>query len=211
MRPKGSRNGERSLVELTCATCGRTFQVWPSQVQDGRRKHCSDACYGRNGSPARTPDEQNRRRRDAYAADTARKDYNRRYRAEHLERMRALSRDWARANYPRVQATRAQRYQAERETVLARAKRRRDARRAAMIAAYGGGCACCGLTEPAFLTLDHANRDGAAERRIRSNDTTIAHLERAGWPQDGRYRLLCWNCQWGTLQEDGCPHQRSVS
>jgi hypothetical protein len=215
MRPKGSRNGERSLVELTCATCGRTFQVWPSEAQDGRRKRCSDACYGRSGPPAMTPDEKNRLRREAYAANTARKDYNRRYRAENLERMRALSREWARANYPRVQATRARYREQTRDARAEAARQRNEARRARMIAAYGGGCACCGITEPTFLTLDHANGGGASERRAvnsgrsrGSNDRIIVRLEREGWPQDGRYRILCWNCQWG-WRMGGCPHQRA--
>lgn len=30
---------------------------------------------------------------------------------------------------------------------------------------YGRECKCCGETEPIFLTLDHINDDGSAQRR----------------------------------------------
>ena len=33
------------------------------------------------------------------------------------------------------------------------------------IEAYGGGCVCCGVREPEFMTLDHVYDDGAAHRR----------------------------------------------
>ena len=29
---------------------------------------------------------------------------------------------------------------------------------------YGRACSCCGETEPAFLTIDHVNNDGAEHR-----------------------------------------------
>jgi hypothetical protein len=79
-----------------------------------------------------------------------------------------------------------------------------------MIAAYGGACACCGITDPTFLSLDHVNGDGAKERRSiagpsgrGSNAKIIRRLEQEGWPQDGRYRILCMNCQWGMYMGGG--------
>jgi len=81
-------------------------------------------------------------------------------------------------------------------------KRTRDQ----MIEAYGGRCACrnCPETNPAFLTLEHINRDGK-EHRAKVGSHTYADLRRRGWPQEG-YTLLCWNCN--ALQRFGktCPH-----
>lgn len=41
-RPKGSRNGEYTLVDRTCARCEAVFRVMPSAA--GKR-YCSQACY----------------------------------------------------------------------------------------------------------------------------------------------------------------------
>jgi len=82
--------------------------------------------------------------------------------------------------------------------------------RAELLRAYGGACACCGETTADFLTLDHVNGGGNAHRRLlRAHDNlqVLLHLRAARWPQDGTYRLLCWSCQWGTCQPNGCPHQ----
>jgi len=79
------------------------------------------------------------------------------------------------------------------------------------LAAFGGHCTCCGESEPAFLTLDHVKGRGEAHRRelgVHDNLSILIQLRDAGWPQDGRYRLLCWCCQWGVQQSDGCPHAR---
>lgn len=78
-----------------------------------------------------------------------------------------------------------------------------------MIAAYGGQCACpgCDVTEPAFLTLDHPNGNGAADRKeAGGRDALIRKLKEQGWPQEG-YRLLCMNCNLATKFGRTCPHQ----
>lgn len=78
---------------------------------------------------------------------------------------------------------------------------------AAMVAAYGGKCACCGETETRFLSLDHVNGGGARHRREVGNSYTLfRQLRDAGWPTDG-YRVLCMNCQFGTRNGRTCPHQ----
>jgi transcription elongation factor Elf1 len=80
-----------------------------------------------------------------------------------------------------------------------------------MIAGYGGKCQCpgCQETTPEFLTLDHINNDGKAERAIsgfKTNYSLFIRLKAAGWPQD-RYQLLCMNCNWGRARHGGvCPH-----
>lgn len=39
-------------------------------------------------------------------------------------------------------------------------------RKAIIYEHYGAVCKCCGETEPAFLTIDHINNDGAAHRKV---------------------------------------------
>lgn len=93
-------------------------------------------------------------------------------------------------------------------------KRRHDNRRDQVFAAYGGyKCACCGETEPAFLSLDHVNNDGAEWRRERFGNRmaagyhTYKWLINHGFPPG--FQVLCMNCQHGKRMRGGvCPHQR---
>src|SRR5262252_4538483 len=110
----------------------------------------------------RTPEE---------AAEIRRQNRQRRYAADPSARQKDLDKviAWGQANRERKlqaqrvwqAAHRAERSKRERPKQIAR----RWAQRLEMIAAYGGECACCGETEPVFLTLDHVNGDGAAHRR----------------------------------------------
>lgn len=81
-------------------------------------------------------------------------------------------------------------------------KRNRDE----LVAAYGGKCSCpaCPEGNPAFLTLEHVNRDGG-EHRKRVGSHVYADLRRRGFPQEG-YTLLCWNCNAMTRYGKTCPH-----
>jgi hypothetical protein len=74
-------------------------------------------------------------------------------------------------------------------------------------AAYGGYlCACCHETEPAFLSLDHRNDDGAAHRReIGDGTVMLCWIKRNGFPPI--FQVLCMNCQWGKRKYSQCPHQ----
>lgn len=83
--------------------------------------------------------------------------------------------------------------------------------RAAMIAEYGGCCACCGETVQQFLQLDHIQNDGHLDRKAhKTSAKLIAHLKKSGWPKD-RYQLLCANCNFGKLMNGGaCPHKMEV-
>lgn len=80
--------------------------------------------------------------------------------------------------------------------------------------AYGGPlCRCCGEYEPAFLTLDHINDDGAMWRRVKfgagnngAGLRTYEWCKRNGYPPI--FQVLCWNCQHGKRRNNGaCPHQ----
>lgn len=88
--------------------------------------------------------------------------------------------------------------------------------REAVFARYGNECACCGVSERAFLTLDHVNGDGAAERKVAAAELHrdprafagvgfYKWLRRQGFP-DG-YAVLCWNCNYAKHRLGVCPHQ----
>lgn len=77
------------------------------------------------------------------------------------------------------------------------------------IRAYGDRCACCGLDDERFLTLDHVAGDGAKSRKVygRWHYGIYSALRRAGWPQQREYQVLCFNCNCAKSTRDLCPHQ----
>lgn len=81
--------------------------------------------------------------------------------------------------------------------------------------AYGGVCACCGEDNLDFLTLDHVNGDGAAERLDRGGKGgEYARLRSQGFPGKDRYQVLCWNCNCAKGVRDACPcrtYRRNVT
>ncbi len=76
------------------------------------------------------------------------------------------------------------------------------------ILAYGGyRCACCGVREPDFLTIDHINNGGSRHRRrvgVASN--FYRWLQKHSYPKG--FRVLCSNCNSGRHRNGGvCPHR----
>ncbi len=75
--------------------------------------------------------------------------------------------------------------------------------------AYGGyRCACCGETEPTFLTIDHLNNGGTRHRRRVGNGCAmLGWLRRRGYPRG--FQVLCSNCNHGRYRNGGdCAHKR---
>ena len=73
---------------------------------------------------------------------------------------------------------------------------------------YGGVCVCCGESDKRFLTLDHVNGNGKADRRKRCQSAilgdAIANLD------TDKYQILCYNCNLGRSANNGiCPHKAS--
>lgn len=127
----------------------------------------------------------------------ARRQLARDYYAQHAEERRSYSRAWREANPERL-----------RESL----KQRNQRIKLAALNAYGGTvCGCCGETTLAFLSLDHANNDGAAHRKITGAGSRLYNwLLREGYPQDLNLRVLCFNCNLGRRVNGGtCPHQDS--
>ncbi len=76
--------------------------------------------------------------------------------------------------------------------------------------AYGNKCACCGETEPLFLTIDHVNNDGHLARKYKLHPTDTLNfyrwLVKNNYPKD--FQILCMNCNFGKARNNGvCPHQ----
>ena len=80
-----------------------------------------------------------------------------------------------------------------------------------VIMAYGGyRCACCGETEPFFLTIDHVNNDGKSHRKTfqSSGDGLYKWLIKNKFPSG--FQVLCMNCNHGKHRNKGiCPHQET--
>ena len=138
-------------------------------------------------------------------------------------------REWAQRSKDHIRAYRRQYHADNRETIIAKVnkwvadnpdKRKKNALayyyrlQFAAIQAYGGyRCACCGETEPLFLTLDHTNNDGAARRRelgFLGGARLYEWLRDNGYPKG--FQVLCMNCNQGRHRNGGtCPHKQGVT
>ncbi len=76
-----------------------------------------------------------------------------------------------------------------------------------VIDAYGGECACCGISTIEFLTIDHINKNGKEHRkRFPEGWGVYRDLIRRNFPNEG-YRVLCMNCNFATRYINTCPHE----
>lgn len=71
---------------------------------------------------------------------------------------------------------------------------------------YGWLCACCGEKEIVFLTIDHTNNDGHADRKAYISGARLyKKIIAAGFPDS--YQILCMNCNFAKKITKGtCPH-----
>lgn len=132
------------------------------------------------------------------------------------EKVRQQSRESAARNPERIKQYMKDRYYADHESTkvkqAAYMRERHQKNRAEVLDAYGGKCACCGESEPAFLCMDHIDGGGNAHRKEqtgnrRGSATTIYYwLKRNGYPEG--FQILCANCNMAKERPQGCPHQR---
>jgi hypothetical protein len=74
-----------------------------------------------------------------------------------------------------------------------------------VIAHLGGKCKHCGFADVRALQIDHVFNDGYAERKKTSgirNSATCKYLRHVLADEEGRYQLLCANCNWIKFFED---------
>lgn len=86
----------------------------------------------------------------------------------------------------------------------------RLAEKLAVIAAYGGDCACCHEADDRFLTIDHINGGGRKHRQEvckgRTGIEFYKWLRRQGYPPG--FQVLCFQCNCGRNINGGiCPHK----
>jgi hypothetical protein len=175
----------------------------------------------------KTPSQDLRRKRrpdsELTATELAQRRREEAYREKNRELIRQRMRDWRTANKDKIQGygkklrdrTFAE-ATPEQVAKIRATERDKSSKYQAKVKqevylAYGGFiCACCGETEPMFLSIDHMKNDGAAERRAglyRSAGTAFYNwLRKQGFPPG--YQVLCMNCQVGKHKNKGvCPHQ----
>lgn len=96
-------------------------------------------------------------------------------------------------------------------------QQRHDILRLEVFGHYGGPhCACCGERMLLFLSLDHIENDGAAQRKVLRGQNVsqrgihfYSWLRKRGFPPG--FQVLCMNCNFGKHRNGGiCPH-KSVS
>lgn len=89
--------------------------------------------------------------------------------------------------------------------------RHRRKLRVLALQSYGGKCACCGLEDQPFLSIDHINNDGARHRRQEklkgSGYHLYAWLKKHNFPNG--FQVLCYNCNLAKQHFGMCPHQMS--
>lgn len=173
----------------TCKKCGRLlsadqFEVY-NKLRGWRRWECRDCIKLRvQAWAAQSKAVIKQARHETYLPDRAKAIFAAtKWNREHPERRRKT----ALAHYYRMQHQ-------------------------AMLAYGGYVCACCGETEPLFLTLDHVNGDGAEVRRnigTLGGTKLYKWLRDNGWPPG--YQVLCLNCNQGSYRNKGvCPHKSKV-
>lgn len=117
---------------------------------------------------------------------------------------------WQEAHPERTAANKRASTARHTEAIRERHTAMRHATRDAVIAGYGGACACCGEDQPLFLTIDHIDgKKAAGHTKKHVGFKLYALLLREGLP-DG-YRVLCYNCNSGRERNGGvCPHEQHL-
>jgi len=100
-------------------------------------------------------------------------------------------------------------FKRDRNIVLGKAKKYRQIIKQQTIRAYGGKCACCGVSEIEFLTIDHINGGG---EKHRASIGKVGGSPFYRWLKNNDYpkgfRVLCWNCNLSFGLYNYCPHRR---
>lgn len=189
----------------TCAFCERPFTGWSSSCL-----YCSARC--RKNAQARRRYNRTKERNLCVWCFTKPVEGGYHLCAE----CRAKSRDY-RYNMSPEQKTRA--YQKTREWIKTQPnyyrkmhERTRDKLRRQVFEHYGNQCACCGLDDWRFMTIDHIGGGGNKHRRATFNGKLVAGMDLYRWLRKNNYpdgfQLLCYNCNCAQSRFGGvCPHQ----
>jgi hypothetical protein len=121
-------------------------------------------------------------------------------------------RDQREADPKRFKEARRQFHQQNRDEQNRLAREQHRATREEAIQAYGGKCACCSESTFEFLGIDHVFEDGHEHRKKGSGigGNIYYWLKKNNYPKDGRFQILCHNCNMAKAHYGGCPHQGPV-
>lgn len=107
------------------------------------------------------------------------------------------------------------RYYKDKEVMKAQNRAWRQNMRMSILSYYSGGtmsCACCGEMILEFLTLDHMNNNGTAERKKYANGghQHYRRIIKLGYPEG--FQVLCYNCNCGRAKtrDKVCPHKNTI-
>jgi len=75
-------------------------------------------------------------------------------------------------------------------------KDERIARRNETLDKMGGKCTKCDVNDYRVLQIDHINGDGKRERNLMNRREYYANVLKSFLAGEGRYQLLCCNCNW---------------
>ena len=188
--PNQARRLERLKNNPICSHCGqtKTIEDFPAKGVD----YWCNACRREYAIQSYHKRRESLSREDLKAL---RNEVNTRQTERRRQRMASMSPEELAAFKARVNAENL---------------KRRDAVRDQAYQAYGGyKCNCCGITERAFLSLDHINNDGAKHKReckLRTGEQLYRWIVKNNFPP--MFQVLCMNCQWGKRNNKGiCPHQ----
>jgi len=83
-----------------------------------------------------------------------------------------------------------------------------------IVSHYGGQCACCGIKELCFLSIDHINNDGYKDRKegkkFRPSGILLyKRIIKADFPSS--LQIYCFNCNIAKQHNGGeCPHKTNA-
>lgn len=69
-------------------------------------------------------------------------------------------------------------------------------------------CACCGIRNYEFLSIDHINNDGAKHRKKVPSSQLYQWLRLNKYPEG--FQVLCFNCNLAKGFYGMCPHKKPV-
>jgi hypothetical protein len=132
-------------------------------------------------------------------------EYQREYSKKHSEKKSRRAKEWYLANRERALESQRLYKEKNREHVLAVKRAFYARQRSEMIVRLGGKCACCGITEQRFLSVDHINGDGNSDRKMFGRQARQA-VKASGFDR-AKYQVLCHNCNLAKGFYGQCPHK----
>jgi hypothetical protein len=123
------------------------------------------------------------------------------------QRKQAVDKYWANRDVVRERRKKVNRDPEEYARHVASVMERTRKIKAEVFTHYGTSCACCGESNPGFLTIDHINGCTREERKTQGIGSRFyCWLRKNGFPEG--FQTLCYNCNSGRATNGGiCPHK----